>query len=61
MTIQYYRKSVYGNELIYLVDGEGTENILRLIGTKTISRGQMQRFTELGLKFVETFAPVISA
>lgn len=61
MTIKYYRKNVYGNELIYLVEGgetaEQVDAILSLIGQRTISQSQMTRFETLGVSFEETFAP----
>ena len=63
MNIKYYRKNVYGNELIYLVEvgetADQVESILRLIGQRTISEGQMARFETLGVKFEETFQPRI--
>lgn len=62
MKIKYYRKNVYGNELIYLIEdgetAEQVESILRLIGQKTISRSQIARFETLGIAFEETLAPV---
>lgn len=57
MTIKYYRKNVYGNELIYLVEGEGTREVLGLICQKTIQLWQIAAFEKLGVKFEETFAP----
>lgn len=57
MNIQYYRKNVYGNELIYLIDSPQAESILRLIGQKTISERQIGYFESLGLIFEEVIAP----
>lgn len=57
MTIEFYRKNVYGNELMYLVDEEKSVAILQLIGQKTISKRQMDYFKILGLEFTEVLAP----
>ena len=51
MKVQFYTKQVYGNTLIYLVESEATENMLCLIGQKTISKFQMKRFEDLGISF----------
>jgi len=57
MKIQYYRKSVYGNELIYLIDSNESRAILELIGQKTIGTGQIRRFETLGVQFEEVLQP----
>ena len=57
MKVQYYRKNVYGKELIYLIESEETNSMLRLIGQSTISRGQIELFKKLGIQFEEVIAP----
>lgn len=57
MKVQFYRKSVYGNEHMYLIDSDPARLILELIGQKTILDGQMRRFTTLGIEFEEVLAP----
>lgn len=57
MKIQYYRKSVYGKELIYLVNTNEAKHMLALISQTTISESQMAHFEVLGVAFEETFAP----
>lgn len=57
MTIEYYTKNVYGNELIYLVESPETNVVLRLIGQKTISSYQMSLFESLGVNFTRVFEP----
>jgi len=57
MTVQFYTKSVYGNTLIYLVESEVSEAMLRLIDQKTISKSQMEKFEKLGLSFEQVINP----
>jgi len=59
MTVQYYRKNVYGTEKIYMIDTDISETIQRLIGQITISESQIEKFKKLGMSFEETFAPRI--
>ena len=55
--IQYYRKNVFGNELMYLIDSAEAGYILRLICQRTINQNQINLFTNLGIKFEEVLAP----
>ena len=57
MKVQFYTKQVYGNTLIYLVESEATENMLCLIGQKTINKFQMKRFEDLGISFEQVINP----
>lgn len=59
MTIQYYRKNVFGNERNYLVDTANSRVILGLINQTTISEWQIGQFQKLGLEFEEVLAPRI--
>lgn len=57
MKVQFYTKNVYGNTLIYLVESEASENILCLIGQKTINKFQIERFKDLGIEFDQVINP----
>ena len=59
-TINYYRKSNYGNELEYIVDKDDADIIRRLTGQKTVSasiRGLIQDLTNGQIIFQEVIAP----
>lgn len=56
-TIEYYRKSVYGNELLYVKDKETAVAIQCLTGKVTIDARDMKCLEFLGLSFVEVLAP----
>jgi hypothetical protein len=55
-SVPYYRKNNWGNEQYY-VYGPLTEPIRHILGQKTISKRQMELFTELGFAFVEIIKP----
>lgn len=58
MEITYYRKSVYGNELMYVADKELGIKLSRLIGTLTISESQMKLISDLfDAEWKEVLAP----
>lgn len=58
LNINYYRKNVYGNELMYVADPATAAKLAGLIGTKTISDDQMKRITALfGTTWTEVIAP----
>jgi histone H3/H4 len=48
MTIQYIKKSNYGNEAMYVV-GEAAESIAKLTGRKTINHGDIKALESLGI------------
>lgn len=57
-TIEYYRKSVYGNELMYVSDPQLANTLTRLIGTVSINQEQMSLMTSLfGTEWKEVIAP----
>ncbi|MFA5376152.1 MAG: hypothetical protein WC455_10455 [Dehalococcoidia bacterium] len=56
MTITYYTKDIYGRPMLYPY-GPGAENVLRLIGQRTVSPVQIQMFSGLGIEFMETIQP----
>lgn len=58
MKIDFYRKNVYGNELMYVKDAELAPKLSRLIGTLTISESQMKLISDLfDAEWVEALAP----
>lgn len=57
MTIQYYRKSVYGEEKMYIATQVQAEIVSCLTNKKTISQGDIICLQKLGCKFVEILAP----
>lgn len=57
MKVNYFIKNVYGNPLIYLVTEGVGGVILDIIGQKTISKSQMEKFEKLGVEFVRVFEP----
>lgn len=68
MTVNYYKKNIYGKPMIYLITKEnpvlkhpndGAETILQIINQKTISRPQMALFEQIGVQFVEAFDPTV--
>lgn len=58
MTIEYYTKNVYGNDLMYVKDAELAAKLSRLINTLTVSESQMKLISELfDVQWVEVLAP----
>jgi len=49
MIIQAKIKSVYGNDLIYIIDPMIAQAISRITGKKTIDRGNIQEFKNIGV------------
>lgn len=60
MTIQYYTKSVYGKELIYLAEATDRQDWFVISGGKaTITRVDMERLSSMtGVTFERVFEPV---
>jgi hypothetical protein len=59
-TIEYYRKSVYGRELEYIVDAGDAGIISQLISSKTVTAAQRELFRDLTggqIQWVEVVAP----
>lgn len=56
--IEFFRRNVYGREMIYFVFNETTQAMQQLQGTITISKTQMALWEYLGFKFVEVVAPI---
>lgn len=57
MIIEYYVKSVYGNELIYVKDEQLKKIISNLLGKKTINKKDIHNFERLGITFKEVLPP----
>lgn len=58
MTIEYYRKNVYGNTLRYILDANQSIQWYRVSGRKTIDEGDMKTLSDLtGVTFKEVLAP----
>lgn len=56
MTINYYTKSVYGKDNIYLANAESRNLWYRITGQKTISELQMDNLRDLtGVTFTRVF------
>lgn len=56
MNINYYTKTVFGNELMYLADGNASHNWYRLTGKKTIDGYEMEALRSLtGVTFTRVF------
>lgn len=57
MIIEYYRKSTYGNNRLYVKDEEQARYITGITGMKTIDERIMACFNYLGITFKEVIAP----
>ena len=58
LKLNYYTKSVFGNELRYLADSEASNRWLRISGKKTIDNADMIQLTALtGVEFIRVFEP----
>lgn len=53
MTIEYYKKDVYGVTLIYIKDPRIAMTIGMLTGKKTVSKFDIKALTDLGCTFTE--------
>jgi len=56
MTINFYRKNVYGNDLIYVADEKQAKSISKITGSKTLKPIHIQGFNELGFEFNEVIS-----
>lgn len=53
MQIEFYKKSVYGNDMLYIKD-EAIANVVRsLTGKKTIDATDIEALKKLGVSFVQ--------
>lgn len=57
MTIEFYRKQVYGNTMLYIANDEKASIVRGLTGTKTVSEGDLKRLKELGCEIQEILNP----
>lgn len=51
MTIEYFKKSVYGNDMLYIKDAKQAETIRVLTGKKTIDARDIEMLSRLGITF----------
>ena len=51
--IEYYSKSVYGNELMYITDEVIAKQVMILTGRKTITIEQKQALEVLGFSLIK--------
>ena len=59
MTLEYYVKTVYGNDLIYFADLRSANLWHAMTGKKTITTSEMEQLTRLtGVQFTRVFEPV---
>jgi hypothetical protein len=54
--IEYYRKSVYGEERLYIV-GDDALVVSQLTNKKTVTIQDLKALDDLGVKSVEVLAP----
>lgn len=57
MEIDYYRKNVYGNELMYVASEDAKYAIYALTGKNSISPLHINALESLGCTFKEVLAP----
>lgn len=57
MEIKFYRKNVYGKELMYVADEKIAHHLSQLTGRKTVDSRDMHDLKELGFTFSEVLAP----
>ena len=57
MQIEYYIKTVYGNDLIYIANEEVATNIKILTGRQTVTSGQLEALKHLGHTIKEVLPP----
>ena len=60
MNIEFYRKNVYGNELMYIVDIKIQQAVKTLTGQKSLTPNVRGALEELGFTFTEVLAPLKS-
>lgn len=53
MTIEFYKKTVYGNDMLYIKDKSTAEVVRSLTGKKTIDAEDMKSLEKLGVKFIQ--------
>lgn len=59
MTIEYYRKNVYGADLMYIADEKTAYFITQLTNRVTMTGSDMFALSKLGFEFVEVIAPKV--
>lgn len=57
MTIEYYKKNVYGNTVFYIADIEVRETIQTLTQRATVKKQDLEALSRLGFIIQEVIAP----
>lgn len=57
MKIEYYVKSVYGTDTLYVMDADIARHLSILTGMKTLTTRHMEALKALGFSFEEVIAP----
>lgn len=57
MNIEYYTKTIYGKDTMYIVDKTTAERVQILTGRKTINSNDMIALQALGFTLTEVIAP----
>ena len=57
--LEYYKKSVYGRERLYLVDKDKAKAIEAMTSLKTIREIDLEALQSLGLEFKEVTSPIL--
>lgn len=58
-TMNYYRKNVYGREVIYLITSNWSRAVMQLTGKKTATQSDLDALKVLGYTMTEVLAPRI--
>jgi len=58
MKIQYFTRMVYGLPKMYMVDSKEKEAIQYLMGTSTITDGDIKALEDLGMTFEHVLDPL---
>lgn len=53
MNIEYYKKNVYGKELLYIKDESLAKAIEKLTGKKTIDKDAIEALKRIEVKFIQ--------
>lgn len=56
MKIEYIKKNVYGNEMIYIKDEKISQIVRGITGKKTINQNDIDSLTKLGCSFNQVIA-----
>jgi hypothetical protein len=57
MRVEYYRTSVYGNERLYVKDGDLAEALFEMTKMRTINHSTIRAMRAFGVEFIEVVPP----